>query len=71
MTSKSHRQQTEPEGTDMAEHPDTSDVTTRDDLRQRAPEPSSSEPVKLTSPTGTKVTVAADMADELRERGYT
>lgn len=65
-----------PEQTDApteapTEAPDTTGITTRADLKGRAPEPDSGDAVSLTSPDGTRVTVTAEAAEELRGRGYT
>lgn len=57
--------------TPAEDKPDTTGITTRADLKERAPEPDSGDAVSLTSPDGTRVTVTAEAAEELRARGYT
>lgn len=46
-------------------------ITTRGDLKHDAPDSKPGEPVKLTAPSGTKVTVAEEVADHFRDHGYT
>jgi hypothetical protein len=46
------------------------EIATRGDFNEWEPDPKDTEAVQLTSPTGTKVTVSAEAAEELRQAGY-
>jgi hypothetical protein len=46
------------------------EVATRGAFQEWAHDEKDTEAVKLTSPTGTKVTVSREAAEDLRKRGY-
>ena len=47
-----------------------SNVTTTTDVRDAEPQPTSDKSVKLTSPTGTRVTASPDAAEKLKAQGW-
>ena len=46
------------------------EVTTTTDVRDAEPQPTSDKSVKLTSPTGSKVTASPAAAEKLKSQGW-